>query len=449
MTLVGGRYRLEERIAVGGVGEVWRGVDAVLARPVAVKLLRAEYAQHPETLARFRTEAQRAGSLSHPAIAQVYDYGDADPPNPPYLVMELVDGPSLAGLLAAGPLDTSRTMDVIAQAAAGLHAAHVAGLVHRDIKPANLLLDSQGNVKITDFGIAHAAGSAPVTRAGLVVGTPGYLAPERAAGAHATAASDLYALGVVAYECLTGHPPFTGTPLEVVAAHRDRSLPYTIPAGVFGLVTELTAKDPLARPGSAGDVARRAARLRDAPTLPGEPLPGEPLPVEPPAAAQTAELPVPVPPPSRLQRLLVGRHGRLSGLSGLSRRQAGITVAALAVIALLAGLLAAGLFTGTSPAARTSPSPSVRLVDVNSGSLIGQPVSLVRKQLSGLGLMVRVLWRHTGGQPTGTVVSVRPSGQLSPGSLVVVVGALRPHGHGEDHGNGRGHDGGGPGEGGG
>src|SRR6266542_1120927 len=438
-TLLGGRYRLQDRIAVGGVGEVWRGVDTVLARPVAVKLLRAECAQSAETLARFRTEAQRAGSLSHPAIAQVYDYGHADPPDPPYLVMELVDGPSLAALLAAGPLGTSRTMDVIAQAAAGLHAAHTAGLVHRDIKPANLLLDPHWNVKITDFGIAYAAGSAPVTRTGLVVGTPGYLAPERAAGAHATAASDLYSLGVVAYECLTGHPPFTGTPLEVVAAHRDHplpALPETIPAGVFGLVAELTAKDPLARPGSAGDVARRASRLRDRPTfrlppaagptagpavgpaarLADDPAPDQaPLGDEPPPAAPaapTTEMPVPLPPPSRLRRLLAVRRAG----PRLSRRQTALAFAALAVVAMLVGLLAGGLFTGTAPTTRTSPSPSARLVEVNSGSLTGRPVSSVRQQLSRLGLVVRVLWRRTREQPAGTAMAVTEAAMAKAGN---------------------------------
>jgi eukaryotic-like serine/threonine-protein kinase len=122
-----GRYRLDGRIASGGVGEVWRAVDAVLGRPVAVKLLRGEYAQHPEIVARLRAEARHAGSLSHPGIAQVYDYGEADPPHSPYLVMELVDGPSLAGALAGGPLDPARAMDVVFQAAAGLDAAHGRG----------------------------------------------------------------------------------------------------------------------------------------------------------------------------------------------------------------------------------------------------------------------------------------------------------------------------------
>ena len=144
--------------------------------------------------------ARMALAKSHPGIAQVYDYGEADPP---FLVLELVDGPSLAGLLADGPLDPARVMDVVAQAA-GLDAAHRAGLVHGDIKPANLLAGRDGLVKITDFGIAHAAWSAPLTRTGTLIGTPAYLAPERVAGAAATPAGDLYSLGVVAYECLTG-----------------------------------------------------------------------------------------------------------------------------------------------------------------------------------------------------------------------------------------------------
>ena len=262
-----GRYQLESWIAAGAVGEVWRATDLVLSRPVAVKRLRDGYAGQPEAMERFRAEARHAGALSHPGIAQVYDYGEAEPPSPPFLVMEFVNGPSLAGLLAGGPLDPADAMDVLAQVAAGLAAAHAAGLVHRDIKPANLLVGGDGQLKITDFGIAHAAGSAQLTRTGTMLGTPSYLAPERAAGASATAASDLYSLGVVGYECLAGQPPFQGTPMEVVAACQRAPLPplpAAVPAGVAALVMELTAKDPAARPASASQVAGRAARLRDA-----------------------------------------------------------------------------------------------------------------------------------------------------------------------------------------
>ena len=212
-----------------------------------------------------RAEARHAGSLSHPGIAQVYDYRDEDPPDPAYLVMELVDGPSLAALLDEGPVDAARTMGLIAEAAAALQAAHAAGVVHRDIKPGNLLVSRDGAVKITDFGIAHAAGSASLTSPGTLIGTPAYLAPERAAGAPATPAADLYALGIVAYQCLTGRLPFDGEPLAIVLAHLERPvppLPPSVPAGVAALVADLTAKNPRARPASAGEVANRAQRLR-------------------------------------------------------------------------------------------------------------------------------------------------------------------------------------------
>jgi serine/threonine-protein kinase len=190
-----------EKIGCGGYGEVWRAHDTVLSRPVAVKLLYPGYAGQPEALTRFHAEAKHAGALSHQNIARVYDYGEPGDGLSPYLVMELVDGPSLSDVLAEGPLDAARSMDVIGQAAAGLQAAHAVGLVHRDIKPANLLLDPGGTVKITDFGIANTIGSVPLTVPGEIIGTPGYLAPERVAGARATSASDLYALGIVAYEC--------------------------------------------------------------------------------------------------------------------------------------------------------------------------------------------------------------------------------------------------------
>lgn len=262
--LLEGRYRLRDRIATGGMGEVWRARDLVLGRPVAVKLLRPGYADH-EGLARFRAEARQAGSLSHPGIARVYDYCEADPPYPPYLVMELVDGPSLARLLEDGPVGPAWTMSLIAQAARALAAAHAAGLVHRDIKPGNLLVSCGGQVKITDFGIARKVGSAALTRPGVLMGTAAYLAPERASGASAGPAADLYALGIVAYQCLTGRLPFHGEPLAVALAHQQQPLPPlppTLPAAVAALVTGLTAKDPAARPASADEVAERAERVR-------------------------------------------------------------------------------------------------------------------------------------------------------------------------------------------
>jgi serine/threonine-protein kinase len=265
------RYRLDERIAVGGMGEVWRCTDLALERVVAIKLLRPEYVQDEECLARFRAEGRHTASLSHPNIAQVYDYFEMAPPEPGFLVLELVDGPSLARVLDPGPLHPARAMDIIAQAATGLQAAHAAGVVHRDIKPGNLLVSRDGQVKITDFGVAQGAGAERLTRTGALVGTAAYLAPERAAGGLATPAGDLYALGIVAHQCLTGKVPFDGEPLVVALAHLHREmppLPPSVPAGVAALVTELTAKDPAARPPSAHDVAVRAEQLRDTPARP-------------------------------------------------------------------------------------------------------------------------------------------------------------------------------------
>jgi serine/threonine-protein kinase len=261
------RYRLDARIAVGGVGEVWRSTDLALDRRVAIKLLRPEQASDEVGITRFRAEAHHAGCLSHPNIARVYDYCEARPPDPGYLVMEFVGGPSLARMLDSGPLDPAQTMDVIAQVARGLAAAHGAGVVHRDVKPGNLLTGADGMVKITDFGIAQALGSEPVTRTGGLIGTPAYLAPERGAGCAATPAADLYALGVVAYHCLSGRLPFEGEPLAVVIAHMEGDmppLPASVPPGVAALVADLTSRDPRARPESAAAVANRAEDLRDA-----------------------------------------------------------------------------------------------------------------------------------------------------------------------------------------
>jgi eukaryotic-like serine/threonine-protein kinase len=285
-TVLKHRYRLDDRIALGGVGEVWRGTDLALQREVAVKLLRPEFAQDEEYLARFRAEGRQAALLSHPNIAQVYDYAEKAPPVPDFLVMELVDGQSLARLLTGGPLSPARTMGIVAQTARGLQAAHAAGLVHRDIKPGNLLVGPDDHVKITDFGIARGAGSARLTRTGTLVGTAAYLAPERACGGLATPASDLYSLGVVAYECLTGQAPFGGESLAVALAHVQQAmppLPPSVPAAVAALVADLTAKDPSARPPSAKVVCDRVERLRNVPSGPPAAGPGSPMPAEAPA----------------------------------------------------------------------------------------------------------------------------------------------------------------------
>jgi serine/threonine protein kinase len=284
--LLSGRYRLERRIAAGGMGEVWRATDEVLGRPVAIKLLRHAYIGDEALASRFRAEARYAASLSHPGIAQVFDYGEQDTRTGrdfgggAYLVMELVPGEPLSAILArTGRLSHQVTLDIIAQAAGALQAAHSAGIVHRDIKPGNVLVTAEGRVKITDFGIARAVQAAQaghLTQTGMVMGTAQYVSPEQASGLRVTHASDVYSLGVVAYECLAGAPPFAAEALIALALAHVREVPPPLPPSVPPLVCDMVmrmlAKRPEDRPASARAVAERAAMLRD--MLPGTSGPG-------------------------------------------------------------------------------------------------------------------------------------------------------------------------------
>jgi len=276
--LLAGRYRLTDRIAAGGMGEVWRGEDDLLNRAVAVKLLPTGRAGDESFLARFRAEARYSASLSHPGIARVYDYGESAEFGGAYLVMELVNGEPLSAILArAGRLSPDATLDIVSQAARALDAAHQAGIVHRDIKPGNLLVATGGTTKITDFGIATAMAAAQashLTETGMVMGTAMYVSPEQATGAPVTDASDIYSLGVVAYECLAGHPPFTASePLAIAFAHKHEpvpALPPDVPPPVSDLVYHMLAKTPEERPAGIRAVADRADVLRDTLAL-GEP----------------------------------------------------------------------------------------------------------------------------------------------------------------------------------
>jgi eukaryotic-like serine/threonine-protein kinase len=271
--LLAGRYRLVHRLASGGMGQVWRAADEVLGRSVAMKLLSGEFVEDRAFLDRFRTEARRTAALSHAGIAMVFDYGEIEEPSPTaYLVMELVEGAPLAAVLAReGRLDPQRVLDVVAQAALALGAAHQAGVVHRDVKPSNLLIRRDGVVKVTDFGIARMIGEAPRSEAGLVVGTAAYLSPEQVACRPATPASDVYALGVVAYECLAGRRPFTGEhPVALALAHQRRRpppLPPDVPEPVRALVEQAMAKDARIRPAAVAlaghTVMARAALLEE------------------------------------------------------------------------------------------------------------------------------------------------------------------------------------------
>jgi serine/threonine-protein kinase len=441
--ILSGRYELHRRIGAGGYSEVWRATDLVLGRLVAVKQLYAGFAEHAETRTRFRAEGRRAGQLSHENIARVYDFCEPPDPDLPFLVMELIDGPSVADLLHSGPLEQASTARIIAQTAAGLDAAHQAGLIHRDIKPANLLISPDGVVKITDFGISDAADSAPITAANLLIGTPSYLAPERITGVRATQATDLYALGIVGYECLTGSLPFDGHGMQVAMAHREQPLPplpESVDPDLAALIGDLAAKDPGARPHGAAEVARRAGQIADrmeadaaalaAPAAPAAETasasetasdsPAAPDPETGPAAP-TAPMPVtedvPAAPAPAWRR--PGRRAVL---------------AAAVVVLVIAGVVTASVIGSRgAPPAPSSPSSrphsaatNAAAVEVSGKALIGLPVSLVVQQLDQRGLRTHVLSKASSAQAPGRVLAVRPTGRLPSGSAVTVIGATRP-----------------------
>ncbi|GAA3421158.1 serine/threonine-protein kinase [Streptosporangium vulgare] len=269
-TTLAGRYRLSTRIGAGGMGEVWKGEDIVLARTVAVKVLLPGRTDDPGFLVRFQGEARAMATINHPGVVDVYDYGVHEVPGAgatAYLVMKFVDGEPLDRLLGRlRRIAPGAAMDLIAQAASALQAVHDQGIVHRDIKPGNLLVRSDGTLVLTDFGIARSDTASRLTDAGMVLGTAAYCAPEQAEGAPVTPAVDIYALGVVAYECLAGQRPFDGdTPVTIALKHIREApppLPADIPPAVRALVERSLAKDPARRFPSAAamsSAARQAA----------------------------------------------------------------------------------------------------------------------------------------------------------------------------------------------
>ena len=425
--VLAGRYRLDERIAVGGMGEVWRASDTLLGRAVAVKCLKPEYVGHAEFSARFRGEARHAAGLSHPGIASVYDYGEQTTPQPAaWLVMELVEGEPLSTLLhREGRLDPARALDIIGQAALALGAAHAAGVVHRDVKPGNLMVRPDGVVKVTDFGIARATDAVPLTQTGTVLGTAYYLSPEQASGRPVTPASDVYSLGAVAYECLAGRRPFQGdNPVAVATAHVRETpppLPDDVPAPVRDLVMSALEKDPSKRPAHATELGQAALALRAGlsaapdrtvvlPTV-DQPTVAVAAPVTAPAASPTVSpttAPVPVVAPA-------GRSRHRAAAAG--------AIALLLVVAL--GLWAAarpdGNGSGATPTSTPSAatSPSARTATVIAAAYVGRPATQVRAALVALGLRPTLTYDGSGG-PAGSVRAVSPTGVLAYGSAVRV-----------------------------
>ncbi len=461
-SLIGDRYRLGRRIAVGGMGEVWEAEDSRLGRTVAVKILKAELTGDPEFLQRFRTEARTAASLNNPGITAVHDYGETTTEwatasgtvqvPTAYLVMELVRGEPLAQILAVhGRLGVDYTLDILEQCGHGLEAAHERGLVHRDVKPGNILVMPTGQVKITDFGIAKAVDAAPVTRSGMVMGTAHYIAPEQAGGGDAGPASDVYSLGVVGYECLAGRRPYLSENAVTVAMMHIRDplppLPNDVPPVVRQLIEATLSKDPRQRYATGGEFAQAVAAVRRGEPLP---LPGSagPAPTErvnPATRVAPAMTREPSPPRG------AERPDRWASRPEEPRRRGPWgTVAALALVALL---LVGGVFyvinqaqTSDPPAptptatrtTTTTPSPTTtrssrtttttttagNTVSVNLASYIGRTADTVSTGLRELGLepeVSTVLGTTPDDEATCRVFALSPSGEVPRGETINVT----------------------------
>jgi tRNA A-37 threonylcarbamoyl transferase component Bud32 len=428
--LLADRYRLVERIAVGGMGEVWRAQDVVLDRIVAVKTLRDEYLDNEDFRARFRAEARHAARLTHPGIASVHDFGEA--PGEAWLVMELVDGEPLSAVLRReGALSVDRTLDVLAQTAAALHAAHEGGVIHRDVKPGNLLVAPDGVVKVTDFGIAAATGTAPLTETGLVLGTAHYLSPEQASGRSGSPASDVYSLGVVGYECLAGRRPFAGDSAVAIAmGHLHQPvppLPEAVPPAVRALVLRALAKDPADRFSDALELSGQASRLRAALGAGSRPAAqhdgglaalaagaadGPDATREPLASTGVLDL-------AGLQNPPREEPAAAGGGRRTSRRAVRLVTAALAALVLVLGL---GL---RSPAGTEPTEPGTVVVPTVAA---GTPEAAAVRVLTEAELGVSRRTRASVAVPAGSVIALQPpsGSELPPGADVVMIVSSGP-----------------------
>lgn len=426
----GGRYELKSRLAIGGMGEVWQALDKVIERNVAIKILKEEYLGDRAFRERFRAEARHAALVNHEGIASVYDFGEEE--GSAYLVMELVPGEALSTILERERfLAPDRVLDIIAQTASALHAAHEAGLVHRDIKPGNLLITPDGRVKITDFGIARAVDQVPLTATGQVMGTVQYLSPEQASGKSASALTDIYSLGIVAYEALAGKRPFTGeSQVAIAMAHIKNPpppLPDSIPPAVRNLVFACIAKKPERRPTSARKLARAAIAIKRGRV--GEALALVPAVDDEPhditEDTSTRILPVSVPSSSSATPRRVPRLPRTWLLVGL--------VVVLSIV--LIGFILALVFRPSTPAPTPTPVPTNSVVPtptptdplpvsvtVNEDEFIGLTVNQVSEKLQGMGLRLDAVTGNIAPSinEVGTAYRVNPQGTVALDSLVAV-----------------------------
>ncbi|WP_159802032.1 protein kinase domain-containing protein [Arthrobacter zhaoguopingii] len=476
---LGGRFQLTERIAIGGMGEVWKARDKVLGRVVAIKILKEEYSGDPAFLNRFRAEARHTALLNHEGIANVFDYGEEE--GSAYLVMELVPGQPLSAVIEReGVLSPDRALSIIGQTATALAVAHRQGLVHRDVKPGNILVLPDGRVKITDFGIARLADQVPLTATGQVMGTAQYLAPEQATGQQATGSSDIYALGVIGYELLAGRRPFSGESQIAIALAQVNDapppLPEHIPHPVRALIASMLAKDPSDRPADAESLSRavdaiRAGSIRVAEAaVPGMLLFGgdaeatAAVPRQDTAATRTVPAPSTSAMPTVAAAAAVPAAAGTGGLAASRdwteeevepgvpqereerRRNPWLLPV---IILLLIGLLALAsiliwpLLTGergdpapattssaprsTPPSPRptpttpsptpeqTTPEPAAIVIDPNA--YLGRNVDEVTAELTALGLSVNRSGEPSL-EPAGTVIDINPVGTVSPGQTI-------------------------------
>ncbi|PPG58865.1 serine/threonine protein kinase [Rathayibacter sp. AY1C7] len=453
----GGRYELQSRIAIGGMGEVWQATDLVIGRTIAIKILKDEYLGDPGFLERFRAEARHAALVNHEGIANVYDYGEED--GSAYLVMELVPGEALSTVLERERvLSTDKVLDIVAQTALALHAAHAAGLVHRDVKPGNLLITPDGRVKITDFGIARIADQVPLTATGQVMGTVQYLSPEQASGQPASPATDIYSLGIVAYECLAGRRPFTGESQVAIAMAQINDtppeLPVTVAEPVRNLVYSCIAKKPADRPATAAHLARAAQALRSG-DVRGAALAVPAVLSDLPATQATTVLPsnqgatrattvLPSGAPAAAAAPFVPIEEPLEAAEE-PRRRSPWTWPLIALIVILAVVIAGTIFALTtggssdpaaSPTATTStapsptpsetpsptPTPTSNTVVIDKADYVGRSFDDVETELEALGMGVR---RADGpsaptAEQVGLVEDVNPTANVVKGTTIEV-----------------------------
>lgn len=424
-TRLGSRYELTGRIAVGGMGEVWRGKDTVLDREVAAKIMKEEYRTEPGFLARFKSEARSMGSVSHPGIAAVYDYGEED--GAPYLVMEYVPGEALSTILERnGGLPEGDALEIVAQAAEALNAAHNAGVVHRDIKPGNLLITPDFKVKITDFGIARVADQAPLTKTGQVMGTAQYLAPEQATGKGSRPQSDLYSLGVILYEALAGVRPFTGeSQVEIAIAQVNRKhppLPQSVSEPVRRLVDATLSKKPEGRPESgkalataaraliAGDVAAAEAAVPQMNPRPETASEAVTRVFNQPAPTQATQ----VLPQTAVNPVVEDPEAGTSDVEEPQKKSKGaaIAIVVLSILAIAAIAWAVWQFAKTDEepnpeaTATATPTEENKTVTINPDDYVGQTATTAERNLENLGLKVKHVDVESS-KRSGRVVNVR------------------------------------------